>query len=81
VTILVIEHHDAPSLGVVGDTIKETGTPTHVLWGENGDPMPETCGGYDALVVLGGAMNALDDIRCPYFSDLIRLIRAFGVAE
>jgi GMP synthase-like glutamine amidotransferase len=76
-TILVIEHHDTPSLGAVGDTIHAAGLPTQVLWGENGDIMPSSTDGYEALIVLGGAMNALDD-RFPYFPALLKLIRKFG---
>lgn len=75
--VLAVEHHDAPSLGVVGDTLDAEGVKTDVIWGEDGDPMPEDSREYDGLVVLGGAMNALDDERCPYFPDLINLIRDF----
>lgn len=80
-TVLVIEHHDIPSLGVVGDTIEQAGIATHVLWGENGDIMPGNTDGYDGLVILGGAMNAMDDTNYPYFPDLLRLIRGFGEAD
>ncbi|MBT4887970.1 MAG: type 1 glutamine amidotransferase [Rhodospirillales bacterium] len=80
-TILVIEHHDSPSLGVVGEAIEAAGVPTKVLWGEDGDPMPDSSDDYDGMVVLGGAMNALDDSKCPYFPQLVRLIQDFGVAD
>jgi len=77
VRILIVEHHDTPSLGVLGETLEAEGVDTHVLWGEDGDPMPDNPNGYGGLVVLGGAMNALDDARCPYFPKLVSLIRNF----
>ncbi len=80
-SILVIEHHDNPSLGVVGETIKEAGILTTVLWGENGDVMPGSHAGHDGLIVLGGAMNAMDDTNYPYFPALLKLIRSFGDAD
>ena len=76
--ILAIEHHAAPSLGVVGESLDATGVETRVLWGEKGDLMPGSPEGYDGLVVLGGAMNALDDEHCPYFPELLSLIRQFS---
>ena len=75
--ILAIEHHDAPSVGVVGETLEAQGVETRVLWGAHGDCMPERPDGYHGLVVLGGAMNALDDERCPCFPALLSLIREF----
>ena len=75
--ILVIEHHDSPSLGVLGETLDAENAETHILWGEDGDPMPDSPDGYDGMVVLGGAMNALDDARCSYFPKLVSLIRDF----
>ncbi len=79
--ILVIEHHGEPSLGVVGETFRESGVEVDIRWGERGDPIPENPVGYDGIVVLGGAMDALDDERCPYFPALVSLIRDFGVAD
>jgi len=75
--ILAIEHHDSPSLGVVGETLQAEHVDTRVLWGEDGDPMPDYAEGYDGIIVLGGAMSAVDDERCPYFPDLTALIRQF----
>ena len=75
--ILAIEHHDAPSLGIVGETLNAEGANIRTLWGEHGDAMPDSPRGYDGMVVLGGAMNALDDECCPYFPELLSLIREF----
>jgi GMP synthase (glutamine-hydrolysing) len=77
-TILVIEHHDTPSLGVVGETMAERRVDTHVVWGQQGDPIPESPNGYKGLVLLGGAMSAMDDSNYPYLVPLLRLIRQFA---
>lgn len=75
--ILAIEHHDTPSLGVIGETLEDRQVDIQVLWGEDGDPMPKRAEGFDGMLILGGAMNALDDEHCPYFPDLLSLIRQF----
>lgn len=80
-TVLMIENHDQPSDGEVGNAIRQAGVPVEVFWGEKGHSIPENTGGYDALVILGGAMAVDDEERCPYIPDLIRLIRDFGQAD
>lgn len=77
-TILVVEHHDKNSIGVVGDTFDTHKIDTQVVWAQRGDPIPENPNGYTGLVLLGGAMNVLDDDQYPYFPTLVRLIRQFG---
>jgi len=79
--ILVIEHHDTPSLGVLGEALIAEKVETHVVWGEDGGPIPDRPDEFDGMVVLGGAMNALDDERCPYFPKLVTLIRGFTDQE
>ena len=41
-------------------------------------PCRRTPSGHDALVVLGGGQNALDDDDLPYFPPLLALMRDFG---
>ncbi|MEQ8665687.1 MAG: type 1 glutamine amidotransferase [Rhodospirillales bacterium] len=78
--IAVVEHHDHPSVAVVGETLAAAGADLDMIWGAQGDPMP-TQGSHDALVVLGGAMNAADDETCPYFPTLVDSIRGFAAAD
>jgi len=78
--IAVIEHHAEPSLAVVGQTAQELGADIDIRWGVNNDAMP-ALDEHDGLVVLGGAMHAADDERCPYFPELIQLIRDYTAAE
>lgn len=79
--VLVVEHHEKPSIGVVGETLHEIGAETRTVWGARGDALPRSHRGYDGIIVLGGAMNALDDETCPYFPALTRLIREFAEAD
>ena len=78
--IAVVEHHDIKSDAVVGAALRDAGATLDTIWGAKGDAMP-TPESHDALVVLGGAMNAADDETCPYFPDLVEQIRAFTEAD
>ena len=80
-TILVIEHHETPSLAVVGDTFEECRIDTQTVWGHRNDPIPDSPAGYTGLVLLGGAMSALDDTNYPYLVPLTRLIRQFAEGD
>ena len=46
-----------------------------------GDALPASHDGFDALVMLGGAQDALDDANHPYLTDEAALARAFGEAD
>lgn len=78
--VLVVEHHDKATVGMIGETLRELGADLRTVWGMYGDPLPPSHRQADALVVLGGTMNALDDERCPYFPHLTRLVREFADA-
>lgn len=79
--VLVVEQHDKPSIGVVGEILDAQGVSMRTVWGAFGDPLPRSHRDYAGLVVLGGAMTALDDERCPYFPPLTELIRGFAEAD
>ncbi|MDZ7841697.1 MAG: type 1 glutamine amidotransferase [Gammaproteobacteria bacterium] len=76
--ILVVEQHDQPSIGVVGETLGELGAAIHTVWGARGESPPRSHRNYDGIVVLGGSMTALDDEVRPYFPKLTDLIRDFA---
>ncbi len=78
--VLVVEQHEQPSVGVVGETLGELGVGIRTMWGSRGDALPRSHLEYDGLVVLGGSMTALDDEARPYFPALTRLIREFADA-
>jgi GMP synthase-like glutamine amidotransferase len=79
--ILVVEQHDKPSLGVVGETLHDLGVEWQTVWGARGDPLPANHREHGGIIVLGGAMSALDDEICPYFPALTRLIHDFAEAD
>lgn len=78
--VLVVEHHGKPSMGVVGETLRDLGVEMQTVWGARGDTLPGSHREHDGIIVLGGSMTALDDERCPYFPALTRLIRGFAEA-
>ncbi len=51
-----------------------------VIDGEDGCRLPDDAAEAAGLIILGGAMSANDDARCPHFPDLLALIRAFTLA-
>lgn len=79
--ILIVENHDTPSVGVIGDTLRDLGVETRTVWGGLGDAPPRSHREHDGIVVLGGSMSALDDETRPYFPALTRLIREFAEAD
>lgn len=79
--ILVVEHHNKPSVGVIGQTLHELGFETVTAWCGSGDPLPADDLEHQGMVILGGTMTALDDDRCPYLPELTRLIRNFADAD
>ncbi len=75
--VLVVENFENAGLGQIGIAIAEAGGEIDLRRPYDGDVLPVTAGDHDALVVLGGAQNALADDVSPYFPALIDLIRDF----
>ncbi len=75
--VLVVENFENAGLGQIGIAIAEAGGEIDLRRPYDGDTLPATAGDHDALVVLGGAQNALADDVSPYFPALIDLIRDF----
>jgi len=76
--VLVVQNFDNTGLGLVGDALAEAGAElTHVMAHE-GAALPDAPDGYDALVVLGGGQNALDDAGSPWLPKLAALMRGFA---
>ena len=78
--VLVVEHHDKPTIGLIGPALHDLGLAYRTMWGLFDAELPRNAQAYDAIIVLGGSMSALDDERCPYFPALVDLIRAFAEA-
>jgi GMP synthase-like glutamine amidotransferase len=79
--VLLIQNFDDTGPGLVGTALDEAGAAVDTRHAHRGDALPETAVGYDALIVLGGAQNALDDENSPYFPALLELIRDFTGAD
>jgi GMP synthase-like glutamine amidotransferase len=79
--VLVIQNLDDTGPGQVGAALEEAGAAIDTRHAHRGDALPETADGYDALVVLGGAQNALDDENSGYFPALLELMRDFTGAD
>lgn len=76
--VLVVQNFDNEGLGQIGAALVEAGADIDLRRPYRGDALPQDSGGYDAMVVLGGAQNALDDELCPYFPGLLDLTRDFA---
>ena len=79
--ILVIENYPKTTLGLVGKALTEAKAECRVVRTHLGEELPETPAGYDALIMLGGAQDALDDENHPYLPEEAALARAFGEAD
>lgn len=71
--ILALQHHPTSPAGVFGEQLAARGARLQVLDAEHGCILPVEP--FDGLVLLGGVMNAYDDVRCPHFVPLLATIR------
>ncbi|MFK3777176.1 type 1 glutamine amidotransferase [Agrobacterium sp. NPDC089420] len=79
--VAIIENMAGTPHGQLGVALKEAAAQVHVIRAYAGDPLPADARDHDALIVLGGEQNALDDALYPYFPDLALLMKAFGDAD
>ena len=79
--ILVVENYPNATLGLVGTALADAGAECRVLRTYQGDRLPGAVDGFDALILLGGAQDALDDANHPYLRDEVALVGAFAAAD
>lgn len=79
--VAVVENTRVSPLGQVGAALAEAGAEIATFRPFLDGALPEDRRAHDALVVLGGEQNALDDARHPYLPALARLMRAYGEAD
>ena len=79
--VLVIENYPKTTLGLVETALREAEAECRVLRTYAGDTVPSEPDGFDALVLLGGAQDALDDANHPYLAGEAELARGFGRAD
>ncbi|TGT67638.1 GMP synthase [bacterium M00.F.Ca.ET.159.01.1.1] len=76
--VLVVQNFDNEGLGQIGAALEEAGADIDLRKPYDGETLPRDSSEHDAIVVLGGAQNALDDEICPYFPALLDLTRDFA---
>lgn len=79
--VAVVENTRVSPLGQVGTALIEAGAEIATYRPFLDGKLPEDRQAHDALVVLGGEQNALDDACHPYLPALARLMRAYGEAD
>jgi GMP synthase-like glutamine amidotransferase len=79
--ILVVENYRATSLGLIRGELAAAGAVVDTRRAFAGEALPDSHEGHDAIIVLGGEQNALDDANHPYLPALAALMRAFGEAD
>lgn len=76
--VLVVQNFGDEGLGQLGTALDEAKIGVDLRRPYDGDSLPEDVSEHAALIVLGGGQNALDDAGCPYFPELLALMRDFG---
>lgn len=76
--VLVVQNFADEGLGQLGTALAEAGAVVDLRRPYVGEELPKDATGHDAIIVLGGAQNALDDEGSPYFPALLALMRDFG---
>jgi GMP synthase-like glutamine amidotransferase len=76
--VLVVQNFEDEGLGQVGKALAEAGAVIDLRRPFRGDELPADSSAHDAMIVLGGGQNALDDVGSPYFPALLDLIRDFS---
>jgi GMP synthase (glutamine-hydrolysing) len=79
--VLVVENYPKTTLGLVGEALVEAGAECHVVRTHLGEDLPANHNDHHALIMLGGAQDALDDQNHPYLRHEAELARAFGEAD
>jgi GMP synthase (glutamine-hydrolysing) len=79
--ILVLQHHPTSPAGLVAEEAAALGVGLNVVDAERGCELPADSLDYDGLLILGGAMSALDDHLCRHFPPLLDLVRELAARE
>ena len=75
--ILVVQFQTNGGPEAFGAALEARGAGLDIRNREGGDGLPAHGGGHDALLVLGGVMNAHEDAAYPYLPQSVALIRDF----
>jgi len=75
VAVLVVQLDASDPPARLGDWLRTAGLELDVRALDAGDELPADLGAHDAIVVLGGAMGALDDATTPFLPAVRSLLR------
>jgi GMP synthase-like glutamine amidotransferase len=75
-TALVIQHNPAEGPAAVGEALTSAGCGVSVVRADLGEEIPAGLAGYDALVVMGGAVSATSDEGYPTRRSELALVAA-----
>lgn len=64
--VLVVEHQENAGLGLFTSGLVDGGAELEIVGPDVGKPVPESLEGFDALIVLGGAMGPTEDDTSPW---------------
>ncbi len=79
--VVVLQHIRCEPPGVFEDVLVERGHEIVRLELDEGDRVPETLGGIDAVVVMGGPMGAYDTDTHPWLTDELAFIERAADAD
>ena len=74
VNVLVLQHIACEPPGVFEDVLRERGATLHRVELDEGEPLPATLNGLDAIVAMGGPMSVNDEADHPWLVDEKALI-------
>lgn len=78
--VLVVHNYEKTGLGLIARALEESEAHVDRVDAHMGEALPATPDGFDGLIVLGGAQNAVADDVHPYLPDLADLMREFAVS-
>lgn len=64
--VLVVEHQKNAGLGQLAPRLRTNGLELVTVGPDTGESVPDSLQGFDALIVLGGAMGPTEDERAPW---------------
>jgi GMP synthase (glutamine-hydrolysing) len=74
-SVLVLQHEAMEPLGTLGEALQTVGVRAQHIRVYDGEPVPESLGGAQGLVVMGGPMGVYEQDKHPYLTEELRLIR------
>lgn len=80
ISLLVIQNSPTAPLGVLEECIRKRNLSLEILTPLAGDRLSINTS-YNGLIILGGPMNAEDDVNYPHLMDVVRLVQLFSAED